>query len=148
MALLARGVAACSSSGTPTDGLAPEAGVAGLETLAGEELRDTGPPGVPLPQVEAGPREQVPSALREPQADGLPQPSVDLSDIVSGGQPPDGIPALDAPRFQRTVADRAPGGVEVQHQRRSPQLGAVDLLAVERGRAEREHLRLAVVRHR
>jgi hypothetical protein len=59
-------------------------------------------PAVPLPQIEAGPREQVPSALREPGVVGLPQPTVDLADVVDGGQQPDGIPALDAPRFQRT----------------------------------------------
>jgi hypothetical protein len=44
----------------------------------------------------------VPSALRQPEAEGLPEPLVDLADIVDGGQPPDGIPALDEPRFQRT----------------------------------------------
>jgi hypothetical protein len=69
----------------------------------GEELRDTGPPAVPLPQVEAGSREQVPSALRQPEADGLPEPLVDLAQVVDGGQPPDGIPAIDEPRFQRTA---------------------------------------------
>jgi hypothetical protein len=79
----------------------------GLEALAGEDLRDTGPPAVALDQVKAGSREQAPSALRAlvdgaPSPAALPSPLVDLEEIVSGGQPPDGIPALDAPRFQRT----------------------------------------------
>lgn len=73
-----------------------------MDALAEEPGRDTGPPGVPLPQVAAGAREQVPSALREPDAQGLPSPTVDLAEIADGGPPPDGIPAVDEPRFQRT----------------------------------------------
>jgi hypothetical protein len=42
------------------------------------------------------------AALRTPEDPGLPPPLVDMADIVDGGQPPDGIPALDRPRFQRT----------------------------------------------
>ena len=96
--------AGCSADGgAPPAGQEPSPrGIAGLETLAGEELRDTGSPAVPLPQVPAGPEEDVPSALREPGAPGLPLPTVDVAEIDDGGQPPDGIPALDAPRFQRT----------------------------------------------
>jgi hypothetical protein len=105
-AVLAVGTAACTTSSSPsagTSGAAPSPrGLPGLEALAGEELRDTGPPAVPLPQVPAGEREQVPSALRAPGSPGLPPPTVDLAAVVDGGQPPDGIPALDAPRFQRT----------------------------------------------
>jgi hypothetical protein len=104
LAALALVAAGCTAAGS-----APEAApgpsrlaIPGLEALAGEELRDTGPPAVPLPQAAAGPREKVPSALREPEAAGLPEPTVDLAEIVDGGQPPDGIPALDRPRFQRT----------------------------------------------
>lgn len=101
-AALAVGAAGCTP-GTPTTSETPTPrGLPRLEALAGEELRDTGPPGVPLPQAEAGARESVPSALRAPESPGLPPPTVDLADVVDGGQPPDGIPALDAPRFQRT----------------------------------------------
>ena len=100
LALLAAG---CTSGSSPAADAQPSPlAIAGLEALAGEQLRDTGPPAVPLPQIAPGPREKVPSALRAPGSAGLPQPTVDLADIVDGGQPPDGIPALDAPRFQRT----------------------------------------------
>jgi len=102
--LLALGATACTAAEPRTTTSRPgPRGIPGVEALAGEGLRDTGPPGVPLPQLAVGPREQLPSALREPQAAGLPDPTVDLAEIVSGGQPPDGIPALDAPRFQRTA---------------------------------------------
>ena len=46
-----------------------------------------------------GPREQVPSALDNPLADGLPEPLIEVSRILSGGPPPDGIPPVDDPRF-------------------------------------------------
>jgi hypothetical protein len=102
-AALAVAAAGCTAgSRTAADARPSPLAIPGLEALAGEELRDTGPPAVPLPQVEAGPRERVPSALRAPDSAGLPEPAVDLADVVDGGQPPDGIPALDAPRFQRT----------------------------------------------
>ena len=108
LALGAVALAGCTAQGGPasqaTDGRVP---LPGLERLAGEDLRDTGPPAVALDQVKAGPREQTPSALRAlvdaaPSPAGLPSPLVDLEEIVSGGQPPDGIPALDDPGFQRT----------------------------------------------
>ena len=103
VAALALAAAGCTAGSAPAAAPGPSPlAIPGLEALAGEELRDTGPPAVPLPQIQAGPREQVPSALREPGVAGLPQPTVDLADVVDGGQPPDGIPALDAPRFQRT----------------------------------------------
>ena len=103
VAALAVVAAACTSAGSSTDPSEPATrGIPGLEALADEPLRDTGPPGVPLPQVPSGDREQVPSALRDRDAPGLPKPTVDLAEIVSGGQPPEGIPAIDAPRFQRT----------------------------------------------
>jgi hypothetical protein len=102
--LAAVALAGCSTGTDSEQGEADQAlrPIVGLESLVGEELRDTGPPAVPLPQVEPGAREQLPSALREPEAEGLPEPLIDLTDIVDGGQPPDGIPALDEPRFQRT----------------------------------------------
>lgn len=57
---------------------------------------------VEIDQVASTPREDVPSALRSPEADGLPEPLVDTSRIRSGGPPPDGIPAIDRPLFHRT----------------------------------------------
>jgi len=55
---------------------------------------------VALPEISPSPREDTPSALDDPAAPGLPKPLVDPGEIVSGGPPPDGIPAVDAPRFQ------------------------------------------------
>ncbi len=58
---------------------------------------------VALEPVEESPREDVPSALEEPAGDGLPAPLVDVSRILDGGPPPDGIPAIDAPLFERAA---------------------------------------------
>ncbi len=103
-ALLPLALAGCTAGAGPAaDEPRRGAVVPGLEALAEEPLRDTGPPGVELPQVAPGPKEQVPSALRTPDAPGLPAPTVLLSEIIDGGQPPDGIPAIDNPRFQRTA---------------------------------------------
>ncbi len=54
---------------------------------------------VVLAPVEQGPAEDVPSALDSYYADGLPAPVVDTDRIRDGGPPPDGIPPIDAPRF-------------------------------------------------
>lgn len=54
-----------------------------------------------LPEVPSSPRQQVPSALDNPTGPGLPHPLVDPSRILPGGPPPDGIPAIDHPRFER-----------------------------------------------
>jgi hypothetical protein len=58
---------------------------------------------VSTPQVAPSPREGVPSALDDPRAPGLPKPLVDPSALRSGGPPPDGIPAIDSPRFERAT---------------------------------------------
>ena len=62
-----------------------------------------------LPQIPASRREHVPSALygtmlygpAPPGLPRLPRPLVNLADIMPGGPPPDGIPAIDHPRFLR-----------------------------------------------
>jgi hypothetical protein len=51
--------------------------------------------------------------LRDPTDPGLPRPLVDTTQILSGGPPPDGIPAIDHPKFQRAnqvnwIADQEP----------------------------------------
>jgi uncharacterized protein DUF3179 len=56
---------------------------------------------VALPEVASTAREQVPSALDDPAGPGLPKALVDPGQIRSGGPPPDGIPAVDHPRFER-----------------------------------------------
>jgi hypothetical protein len=42
---------------------------------------------------------EAPSALDDPTAEGLPEPLIDVNQLRSGGPPPDGIPAIDDPRF-------------------------------------------------
>lgn len=59
---------------------------------------------VSLPQVASSPREKGPSALVDALDPALPRPLVDMADVHSGGPPPDGIPAIDHPRFQRADA--------------------------------------------
>ena len=83
LALTACGAAATDGSTAPED---PRAVV-------------TGP--VELDRATASEREDVPSALDDPSDPGLPAPLVDPSTMVSGGPPPDGIPAIDAPLFER-----------------------------------------------
>lgn len=56
---------------------------------------------VALERVAASPEEAVPFALDDPVAHGLPEPLIDPETLVSGGPPPDGIPALDEPLFER-----------------------------------------------
>jgi hypothetical protein len=57
------------------------------------------PEPVALPQVEADPPEDVPSALQDMRHEDFPEPLVDPSEIISGGPPPDGIPPIDEPTF-------------------------------------------------
>jgi hypothetical protein len=54
----------------------------------------------PTDQVEADPREETPSALEDRWDPRLPEPLVDPDLVLSGGPPPDGIPAIDAPVFE------------------------------------------------
>ena len=67
---------------------------------------------VPVTQIEPSPREDTISALDNPNAPGLPRPLVDPKDIRSGGPPPDGIPALDHPKFLRASAVKSLKGRE------------------------------------
>jgi hypothetical protein len=59
---------------------------------------------VVLEEVEAGPVEDVASALLFPADPSLPPPQVDTTRIKSGGPPPDGIPPIDQPRFEPAAA--------------------------------------------
>lgn len=52
--------------------------------------------------VDGSAKEDVPSALRQAIDDpSLPKPLVDPGEVSSGGPPPDGIPAVDKPKFVR-----------------------------------------------
>jgi len=70
----------------------------------------------PAERVAPGAREDVVSALNNRRSDTFPPPLIELSDIRSGGPPPDGIPPLDEPLFVPVcavdfLADNAPVAV-------------------------------------
>ncbi len=54
-----------------------------------------------LDNVTADPREDTASALDDMRQRSFPAALVDPDQILSGGPPPDGIPAIDSPRFVR-----------------------------------------------
>ncbi len=54
--------------------------------------------------VLGDPGEDVPSALDDPRHPALPEPLIDLDELISGGPPPDGIPPIDHPRFEPASA--------------------------------------------
>lgn len=89
--LLAACIGSSGSSGSDTSGAAgsgptPSPSAAALEPI-GESAREDGP-----------------SALDDPADERLPEPLVDPARIVSGGPPPDGIPPIDQPFFERASA--------------------------------------------
>ncbi|MEM9519752.1 MAG: DUF3179 domain-containing protein [Actinomycetota bacterium] len=66
-----------------------------------------------LDQVRSSPVEAVPSALRgDRDHPSFPAPLVALDSLTSGGRPPDGIPAIDSPRFQHAASVGWLGAVE------------------------------------
>ena len=72
---------------------APESTAAGPAEATTTVPADAGAP------IRSTPREDVPSALRDPENPGHPEPLVDLGEI-QGVVPPDRIPALDDPAFE------------------------------------------------
>lgn len=91
-------------------------GVAVLVTACGQPAGSSAGGGggsVSLPEVAPSPREMTLSALEDPGREGLPKPLVNPAEIVPGGPPPDGIPAIDHPRFEHAgsvtwLRDREP----------------------------------------
>lgn len=63
--------------------------------------KNTGPGPEPSGQVANAAREDVPSALDDRDHPAFPAPLIDPDELISGGPPPDGIPAIDAPAFER-----------------------------------------------
>lgn len=54
-----------------------------------------------LEPIEESNFEDVPSALKDIDNPDLPDPIVDVTRIISGGPPPDGIPPIDEPVFEK-----------------------------------------------
>ena len=90
-------------------------GVPAIDALADERARDTGPDPVPLPQVASGAREDVPSALDDPDAEGLPPPSLDLERLVAG----DRRPTASRPSTSRASSAPATSGGSTTRSRSS-----------------------------
>ena len=66
---------------------------------ADRESADSAP--APSDQPAAAAREEVPSALADRDNPAFPAPLIDPDELTSGGPPPDGIPAINAPAFER-----------------------------------------------
>ncbi len=62
----------------------------------GDSEREAGASGT----AAAAPRRDVPSALDDPDHSSFPSPLLDVDQLLAGGPPPDGIPAIDEPNFQ------------------------------------------------
>lgn len=85
-ALLALVLTACGSAGSSGTDYGSESG---------------GGTSVTVSQIPGSPEEDVTSALTDPDAEDLPEPLVDVDRLISGGPPPDGIPSVDDPKFDR-----------------------------------------------
>jgi hypothetical protein len=74
-----------------------------LAACSGPGGGSRGSPATPTtpPQVEAGASASSPSALDDRFDPRLPEPLVDPAGVRSGGPPPDGIPPIDQPSFER-----------------------------------------------
>jgi hypothetical protein len=83
-----------------------------------------GPESVALPEISSSPKRAGPSAVDDPTGPGLPKPLVDPNAIEAGGPPPDGIPAIDRPRFVRAA--------DVNYLRDQEAVIAVDIAGEER----------------
>ncbi len=69
-------------------------------TTASSTGADGSPVVIDFEPIASTPREDVPSALRDRNHPDHPDPLIDLSEIFSGGPPPDGIPPLEDPAFE------------------------------------------------
>lgn len=121
-ALLATACTNPSSESTPTPTPTET-----TQTTADSQPMTTDP--VALPQVASSPVEPGSSGFDDPLPDDLPPPLVPRDELVSGGPPPDGIPAIDDPRFIRveevtTLTDDEPVlSLEVEGEARAYPVG-------------------------
>ncbi len=65
---------------------------------------DADPTPFSVDQISSTPREDLASALDDRFDSSFPTPLVDPEEIRSGGPPPDGIPAIDEPKFQTAAS--------------------------------------------
>jgi hypothetical protein len=91
-------VAACGGGGDPSGGATTGAGGSTTSTVADTSGTDR-PTTSAVAEVAPSAREDVPSALENPDDPSFPPALVDVDEIISGGPPPDGIPAIDEPKF-------------------------------------------------
>ena len=107
--LVALGCADNSSGDEPSEPDTTEAASTGAAPATTASVPPTTTPAevivdVKVTQIPGGPRESTVSALREGMtAPLLPEPLVSPLDVLSGGPPPDGIPSIDAPEFERAT---------------------------------------------
>ncbi len=73
--------------------------VAACSSADTDENTDPGPES--SSQVEDSARQDVPSALDDRDNRAFPAPLIDPDELLSGGPPPDGIPPIDDPSFER-----------------------------------------------
>jgi hypothetical protein len=99
IALLSLIVAACGGGATADDAGSVAAEASTTTTVAAESTTTQAPVDLPEDGFPEGP-----SALDDMGSDGFPPPLVDISGIISGGPPPDGIPPIDDPKFVDVAA--------------------------------------------
>ena len=91
---------AVDGDATPEPTAEADSAVTSDTTAAASEAPEEASPGADLTgSIQSTPREDVPSALRDPFGSGHPEPLVDL-DEIRGIVPPDAIPALEDPAFE------------------------------------------------
>lgn len=78
---------------------AAEASVAPTDCIGANATSE--PETIEVEQIAGADRTEASSALANSENPNFAEPLVDVSRIISGGPPPDGIPPIDTPRFHR-----------------------------------------------
>ncbi|WP_423919182.1 DUF3179 domain-containing protein [Candidatus Poriferisodalis sp.] len=106
-AALLAGALGCADTASENDQSAPDPTASSAPATTAAAAAPATTTAVPIidlkvTQIPGGPRESTVSALRDGMtAPLLPEPLVSPIDVLSGGPPPDGIPSIDAPNFER-----------------------------------------------